>query len=408
MIAAPVFAQGGLNPQGAAREGTHSFDAADHDVVLAQVTSGGSVDAGPLGEDCVGRIDARPNVIINVTHTGRTRFEVSSSRDTTLVVTTPSGRVLCNDDADGQNPGMVLMTGSGTYRVWVGAFNAEDAGRARLTVRSTRGPITHQGDATTPTAGQANGQAPTPQPASAPQHQRAFSGARLGFSATAGGPIPADTVERGCSGYVTTEPTATITTSDAKALRIAFTAERDTTLVVRTPSGNTLCNDDGDGQNPVIATPGEAGAFQIWAGTYSEGGSASGRLQITEASTAEAAGLSEIPRPAQRNGNLERQIFGAIRAAAAQNWTETPVFAFLSSDSWRYRRSPTGRVTGRYRGAWIGATWPDGHCTVQEFDFIQQGTGRRFSGPFRTFTTGSQLNVECADLERTRRRLRNR
>ena len=52
------------------------------------------------------------------------RLEVESSADTTILVRGPGG-VWCNDDASTTNPLIEGQWQSGTYRIWVGSYQAE-------------------------------------------------------------------------------------------------------------------------------------------------------------------------------------------------------------------------------------------------------------------------------------------
>lgn len=46
----------------------------------------------------------------------------------------------------------------------------------------------------------------------------------------------------------------------------------DTTLVIRSPDGRILCNDDSNStRNPTITGAFPAGLYQVWVGTYQQG-----------------------------------------------------------------------------------------------------------------------------------------
>ena len=50
--------------------------------------------------------------------------------DTTLVVRTPTGAYLCNDDTTGYNPAISGAFAPGTYEVFVGAYSSDSRGIA--------------------------------------------------------------------------------------------------------------------------------------------------------------------------------------------------------------------------------------------------------------------------------------
>jgi hypothetical protein len=89
-------------------------------------------------------------------------------------------------------------------------------------------------------------------------------------SGTAGGPVQASTYGMDCRGTVAMAPNHTYTlTAPFSTLRFSVTATADTTLVVRSPSGQIFCNDDTNGFNPEIVNSFPAGPVQVYVGTYS-------------------------------------------------------------------------------------------------------------------------------------------
>ena len=66
-------------------------------------------------------------------------------------------------------------------------------------------------------------------------------------------------------------------------LVISASASSDTTIVVRDPSGQWLCNDDMNGVDPgVVLRQPAAGEYRIWIGTYERGRPQQATLRITE------------------------------------------------------------------------------------------------------------------------------
>lgn len=66
-------------------------------------------------------------------------------------------------------------------------------------------------------------------------------------------------------------------------LHIYVKAAADTTLLVRTPSGNWVCSDDANGHNPHVEffSP-ETGQYAIWVGTFGETSTHDAELFITD------------------------------------------------------------------------------------------------------------------------------
>lgn len=128
-------------------------------------------------------------------------------------------------------------------------------------------------------------------PASAQTVQRTL---RAGFAPDpnvsriqAGGEVEIDE-DRGpdCTGFVTQAPTLRLTyAAGREELFIGVRSATDTVLMVRTPSGRTVCSDD---RTDDILDPGVSfdapvsGEYQIWVGTYDEEGRVPAELHISE------------------------------------------------------------------------------------------------------------------------------
>lgn len=102
---------------------------------------------------------------------------------------------------------------------------------------------------------------------------------------TSGGPIDASrAISSGCAGYIADAPDFEFTYS-AGSLPLSFivAAGHDTTLVVNGPDGQWYCNDDADGIDPILrwGNP-PSGTYDIWVGSYAQGGGQSATLYITE------------------------------------------------------------------------------------------------------------------------------
>ncbi|MBX3430094.1 MAG: peptidase S1 [Hyphomonadaceae bacterium] len=95
-----------------------------------QMTAGGEVNArAALGNACPGFIANAPDFDLywQAGNSGLPLvISADSQADTTLVVHTPSGQWLCEDDGgfNGLNPGMRIDNPqSGLYDIWVGTYN---------------------------------------------------------------------------------------------------------------------------------------------------------------------------------------------------------------------------------------------------------------------------------------------
>jgi hypothetical protein len=229
----------------------------------------GGVSAADAGPGCGGDIiQTRPDAILTLAGSEpQITISATSGIDTTLLVITPDGSTLCNDDAFNYNPALVISdAAAGNYAIWVGVYSGGDGQEAVLSA----GRETPEGLAAT-------GAAPTLDPSAGPvlgRHEFAREGVLNLALTLAGGVSDSDPVP-GCSGAIDpSRPDATVTL-DASEAALWFHAtadDIDTTLVVVRPDGEVLCNDDYDGHNPAIgimdAAPGD---YAVWVGVYSGG-----------------------------------------------------------------------------------------------------------------------------------------
>jgi hypothetical protein len=100
------------------------------------VDSGGSIDASRLGGNCGGFVANAPDV--EFSYDAGTVFSlwvtVRSDSDTTLVINTPNGDWVCDDDSgDGLDPSVFFDDApSGVYDVWIGTYGSDDIKDAEL------------------------------------------------------------------------------------------------------------------------------------------------------------------------------------------------------------------------------------------------------------------------------------
>lgn len=108
------------------------------------VRSGGNLDVRSmdLGPECRGFATDRPDVILRYSEPGDfLSFYARATRgDITMIVHTPDGRWLCDDDgAGGTNPRLgVEAPPAGQYDLWVGSYRADQFLHADLEITAAR------------------------------------------------------------------------------------------------------------------------------------------------------------------------------------------------------------------------------------------------------------------------------
>jgi hypothetical protein len=110
----------------------------------------------------------------------------------------------------------------------------------------------------------------------------------------AGGPIDVSTVSDRCAGFIAERPSFTLNYRKGELpLYIGVVADADTTLVVRGPNRQYMCDDDsGDDLNPVISWDNpRTGRYQIWVGRFGTGETVPAQLYISEI----AGPANEVP-----------------------------------------------------------------------------------------------------------------
>jgi len=97
------------------------------DPMTFSVKSGGSIDASSLGGSCAGYIANAPDFQFTFSP-GLLSLWVSviSSADTTLVINSPNGSWICDDDSGGDlDPSIYLKDpASGVYDLWIGTYSS--------------------------------------------------------------------------------------------------------------------------------------------------------------------------------------------------------------------------------------------------------------------------------------------
>jgi hypothetical protein len=289
LIASPAYAQN-LNTGATGTYGQVQLRSGFlPDPHTVSVSAGGPIESTRASDDCsAGYVAQRPSFTLRYT-AGELPLYIGavSDADTTIVVRTPNGQWLCDDDSGGALNPLVSWEEprSGRYQIWVGRFGAQDeTANAMLHISEVGGPSQAQtGDGPDYSLEPAYGVIDlvsgfTPDP-----HTVAID---------AGGTIDASVLNQlGCVGRIARAPDLRLTWTEgsgALPLILSVASESDTTLVINDAQGNWVCDDDGGeaGLNPSIRFDSPAsGQYDIWVGTYSEGDLQPSTLNISEIST---------------------------------------------------------------------------------------------------------------------------
>jgi len=253
----------------------------------ARGTSGGASNASHIDARCSGWISGAPDHVLKVqSHFGFLRIFAESSDDTTLVIQTPRGQVLCNDDAYGLNPSVEGRFPAGTYRVWVGSYTQGESSSYRLGVTELRSVEPGSGHT-------ASGSRGLDHRLVLDARRGNFDPVRLrsGFTpdplhatGVSGGQFDGSRLGSECRGWIAGQPDHIMTLrGDLEFFRVFASSREDTTLIIRAPNGRFFCNDDTDGVDPAIErNHWRRGTYRIWVGSYREGESARYELGFSE------------------------------------------------------------------------------------------------------------------------------
>jgi hypothetical protein len=198
---------------------------------------------------------------------------VQSDIDTMLLISTPSNEFLCDDDSHGSlNPRIHIEDPeSGRYIVFVGGYTQNEYRDATVYFTELDPDIFGEGSPSfvlDPVFGSV-------------ELGRDFSPDPHTVSLRAGGEI--DVNVGGCSvGHVSDAPSFNLRYAGGAELHVSARSDDDTTILINTPAGEWLCDDDSLGDsNPLVSIPGAAeGLYNIWVGTY-DGAEAQATLSIS-------------------------------------------------------------------------------------------------------------------------------
>lgn len=110
------------------------------------------------------------------------------------------------------------------------------------------------------------------------------------------GEVPARSVHRKCRGFISKTPDYLLDADTAfYQLYVLGRSRADVALVLRTPDGAVLCNDNRKGTtDPMVRSDFPIGTTQVWVGVQEEGATARYRLGFSEVKWKS----SSIPLPA--------------------------------------------------------------------------------------------------------------
>jgi hypothetical protein len=289
------------------------------DPFLMTLQGGGPVDATTMAKECKGYVTKNPTV--SVDYKGKAdmlKVFFYSDGDPILIVQTPDGKVLCNDNTNAVllDPTVTLVKpGQGRYDIWVGSALARDLIPGFLV-------FTGHGDVH---AGKLALQELVRRPALVevlPQRDRLANAAALVKEAlaavksadkltpeskpltaqvTAEGNLPTPELATGdtfCGGLISVAPNYAFEwAGQAKAAGVMFEGDGDATLIVRTPDGRFVCADDSAGSanvNPlvILGNP-AAGRYLVWVGRTSPDKPVTGKLTVASTANLKPAVLKQ-------------------------------------------------------------------------------------------------------------------
>lgn len=226
-------------------------------------------------------------------------IETDASTDVTLLVYTPNGEWICDDDSgEGTNARLEFNAPqSGNYNIWVGTYSSSGGTPNASVVFSELSGSQSQSTSSASTtrnvgssssirsSGTLNWQA-TPTYGTA-QLSAGFLPDPHTTQVVAGGSVENPIQGTGCRGRIAANaPDLNLSYSAGSASLYIYTeTDVDVTLTVRAPSGEWFCNDDGgEGLDAMIAfSRPQSGQYNIWVGSYSESNNYStSQLHISE------------------------------------------------------------------------------------------------------------------------------
>ena len=223
------------------------------------IAAGGDIEADSLGRDCAGDIADAPSLRLHYGAGGDTlRIIAMSNTDTSLAIQTPSGDWLCNDDAMGGLDPILSLTSApeGEYNIWVGRVSSfwgnGDSEPVELSILSIDGAV--------------------PLPQYLPTNANltlapGFQPSEFGVVGYANGAVRPPAWDNRCGAAASELPTLHLEyEGQGSGLAIRAISAEDLTLLIRTPSGEFVCNDELERTDFVSLASAQAGQYTVWVG----------------------------------------------------------------------------------------------------------------------------------------------
>jgi len=227
------------------------------------IAMGGDIEANSLGDECRGDITDAPGMRLHYAAGGEElRFLVTSTTDTSLIIRTPEGEWLCNDDYGSHWDPYIRLTSppEGQYDVWTGLvspwWGEAVAAESELTIIN----LTEASDNVM--------DLPMIGPIAL---DPGFQPTEFNVRASADGSIRAPAWNIQCGADADDAPTMRLIYGGVGAgLKIAVQRQQaELTLLVRTPDRGFVCNDELYSSVFAEIESAAAGEYEIWVGQAS-------------------------------------------------------------------------------------------------------------------------------------------
>lgn len=235
---------------------------------LASGTYTGTVPAWEMAQNCSGHVDpAGAHVAVDLTAPADTlSLNIEAESDAVMMVLTPDGEWLCNDDAQDFDPAVTVSPApEGRYYVLGGTFGQDVTTDATFYANLGQ-PVWSDG------GGNDLGIGAEPAFDWVILPEEGASPVTTGLTLT--GTESAANVQSGCLGQINPgRPDFVVEVpEDGSPVAMRIRSDADTTLLVADPSGAIHCDDDTHGLDPEIHFPaGQAGEYDVWVGTWGAG-----------------------------------------------------------------------------------------------------------------------------------------
>ncbi len=231
---------------------------------------------------CAGAIDyGQPDVTVDYRQgdpsVERLNFMAFAQVGALLLIREPNGKWQCNNDTGlGDAPLIsILNPAQGQYAIWVGTI-AGGTGNAVLAL--TEDGLPPESNLQIPSAD-------APAQGGIINLDTRLPDGPIELAVSAGGANQIPEFLAFCSGNFTAgRPALHIENAPAgQRFSIDLSSGDDTVLAVLTPNGEWLCNDDQFGSDPQVTIEAPLpGRYTVWAGTFSDIGTVSARLSVSE------------------------------------------------------------------------------------------------------------------------------